>query len=196
MDPMNDDALDRELERALGVEPSPEFVSRVRTRIANEPAPAAAWWPWTLVTASVATAVVIALVVSRGNAPAGPKELARRPMTAAQVSENATSAPSGAAQPATASANPGGTPAAAPGSAARRSTREPVRIEPDILVDARESLALRRLIAGVSDGRIDLSPVLRASTPTAMDLLPIAEIVISPITIERLAPQGAQGERQ
>lgn len=34
---LNDSQLDRELESALGVEPSPEFLARVRTRIAAEP---------------------------------------------------------------------------------------------------------------------------------------------------------------
>jgi hypothetical protein len=34
------EAFDRDIARALAVDPSPEFVARVRTRIANEPAPA------------------------------------------------------------------------------------------------------------------------------------------------------------
>src|SRR2546430_12563369 len=37
-----------------------------------------------------------------------------------------------------------------------------------VLIDARESAALRALIVGARDGRVDLEPVLRASTPTAM----------------------------
>jgi len=37
--PLSDSQLDRELESALGVEPSPEFLARVRTRVAAEPAP-------------------------------------------------------------------------------------------------------------------------------------------------------------
>ena len=35
--PLSDSQLDRELESALGVEPSPEFLARVRTRVATEP---------------------------------------------------------------------------------------------------------------------------------------------------------------
>lgn len=38
-DALSDAQLDRELEAALGVEPSPEFLARVRTRIAAEPEP-------------------------------------------------------------------------------------------------------------------------------------------------------------
>jgi len=36
-EPLTDSALDRELEAALGVEPSPEFLARVRTRVTSEP---------------------------------------------------------------------------------------------------------------------------------------------------------------
>ena len=42
--PLSDSQLDRELESALGVEPSPEFLARVRTRVADEPEPQ----PWRL----------------------------------------------------------------------------------------------------------------------------------------------------
>jgi len=35
--PLSDSQLERELESALGVEPSPEFLARVRTRVASEP---------------------------------------------------------------------------------------------------------------------------------------------------------------
>ena len=42
--------IDRAVQAALAVEPSPEFVARVRRRVANEHEPAApAWrWPWRL----------------------------------------------------------------------------------------------------------------------------------------------------
>ena len=39
-DVLSDAQLDRELEAALGVDPSPEFLARVRTCIASEPEPA------------------------------------------------------------------------------------------------------------------------------------------------------------
>jgi hypothetical protein len=35
--PLTDSQLDRDLESALGIEPSPEFLARVRTRVAAEP---------------------------------------------------------------------------------------------------------------------------------------------------------------
>lgn len=41
--PLSDTALDRELQAALDVDPSPEFLARVRRRIEREPA-SAPWW--------------------------------------------------------------------------------------------------------------------------------------------------------
>ena len=61
MDPMNDlnpdDAIDAEVRRAMDVEPSSQFLARVRVRIAEEEAPA--WWSfrWIFSVAAVASAV-------------------------------------------------------------------------------------------------------------------------------------------
>ena len=53
------DTLDRELAAALSVDPSPEFVARVRARVADEPAPSS-WRIPRMVTAGVALAAVVA----------------------------------------------------------------------------------------------------------------------------------------
>ena len=61
----------------------------------------------------------------------------------------------------------------------------------------REVAAIQSVIIGVRDGDVDLTPVARASSLTAMDLVPIADIVIAPITIEPIAPaSGEEGARQ
>jgi hypothetical protein len=66
----------------------------------------------------------------------------------------------------------------------------------EILLDPAETRALRGLIAGVRDGRVDLSAAQMSTTPAAMDLEPLADIVINPITIEPIAPpSGAEGAR-
>jgi hypothetical protein len=59
------DALDRELTAALAVDPSPEFVARVRARIAREPAPSS-WRMPRMTLAAGALAVVVVAVVSVG----------------------------------------------------------------------------------------------------------------------------------
>src|SRR5262249_55968165 len=62
-DPELDAALDRDIAKLLSVEPSPEFLARVRTRIAKEPEPST-WNPrWLLVAASAAASVAAAAVV-------------------------------------------------------------------------------------------------------------------------------------
>jgi hypothetical protein len=69
--------------------------------------------------------------------------------------------------------------------------------EPEILVDPREAIALRRVIAGMRAGTLDLSASLQATTPTTMDLPPVTEIAIPFITIDPITPEsGEEGARQ
>jgi hypothetical protein len=61
--PLTDSALDRELESALGIEPSPEFLARARTRVAAEPEPSS-WRPvfeplWAVAIVGLALAVAV-----------------------------------------------------------------------------------------------------------------------------------------
>ena len=58
--PLSDEALDRELEAALQVEPSPEYVARIRTRLASEPA-SSPWFDWWWVAGAAAAAAVLVL---------------------------------------------------------------------------------------------------------------------------------------
>ena len=67
-DPLTDSSLDREIEAALAVDPSPEFLARVRTRVAAEPAKSAwrlfpARWAFEPLLALAVLGVVIAMVV-------------------------------------------------------------------------------------------------------------------------------------
>ncbi len=213
---LTDDALDRELERALAVEPSPQFLARVRTRIATEPAEsslaaltggatsemwrrafALRWW-----TLAAAAVIVVLVAVGRNRAPTitTPTLVARAfpdrstfivPFVAPGFSGTLPDVASRSSR----TIRPG---LFGPGSVA--SLRGPAvgaahGFQP--LINAREATALRRLVAGVRDGRVDLTPLLQPAQPPAMDLPPVSDIVISPIIIEPIAPiDGAQGERQ
>jgi hypothetical protein len=64
-------AIDRELSDLLAVEPSPEFAARVRTRIAQQPEPALAWWRWAVSSVAVAAVIVLAIAAVIRRAPAG-----------------------------------------------------------------------------------------------------------------------------
>jgi hypothetical protein len=194
MDPVKDEALDRDIERALAVDPSPDFTARVRARIAEEPPPSARGFGWLFagVTASaLAAAGVIVMIVLRPAPSTGPSE---RSLAARSLAAGAGSLPAGM---------PGlrddrGTthdehrtthPARRTSNDERRTTS----VEP--LFDARETAALQRLIASVRDARVDLAPLMREAQPAPMEFEPVQDLVIPTITIEPLVSGGVEGER-
>ena len=190
--------IDEEIHKALNVDPSPEFVARVRMRVAREPAPSAWRWAWTLAAAgAMAAAIAIAVVVSR---PWGPRDAAQvfPPAHAADLVLRARSAPTvqervaQAPRPAHAGLKPRATRAAE----AFARQRSASAAEPEILIDPREGFALRRLLAGVRAGRVDLAAVANASAPAIMELPAIQAIEIPAITIDPITPSGEQGARQ
>lgn len=63
-------SLDREIERLLAVEPSPEFVARVRQRIALEPQPGPSWFSWRLAVAATSLVTVGAAFALWSTVPA------------------------------------------------------------------------------------------------------------------------------
>jgi hypothetical protein len=181
--------IDEEIREALDVEPSPEYLARVRTRIAAEPASSTWRWSWGLAAGcALAASVVLATIVLR------PHE--RRP--APEVTEPPHAIAESVSPPAVAPPREGGPPstrAAMPHTnfiAAR--TRKP---EPEVLIDQREMRTLRALIAGVRTGRIDLTASQNSRPHAPAELEPVADIVIAPLTIEPIAPApGAEGVRQ
>ena len=80
------DALDRELAAALAVDPSPEFVARVRARVANEPAPSF-WRVPRLMLAAGALAVVVVAAVSVSRVDRTDVVVTRGPVVAPVASE-------------------------------------------------------------------------------------------------------------
>ena len=186
--------IDEEIRGALKVEPSPEFLARVRTRIASEPAPSAWRWSWTFAAAGALAAVLlIAIVLSRP---------AHQPASAPGVAQAVTSPspaiekPSEVAQafrPAIAGLKPR--------AGSRNAGDTTVRLKPDttdspLLFDYSEVRALRGLIAAARNGSIALTPATAAAPPAPMELEPVTEIIIAPITIDPIAPlPGAEGVR-
>jgi hypothetical protein len=201
MDPMNDAGLERDIERALAVDPSPEFVARVRTRIAEEPSPASRGFGWLFLgvaTATVAAAVVLAVfVVSPARRPASAPLLASRAIgsvvevpSVSSVGADPRVRPESRVRPERrvrpeSPSSVGPTPGSAP-------TTTGVVAEPATLFDQRETMALQRLIAGVRDARVDLTLLLK-DPPMALQSL--EDLVIPAITIEPLVPGGLEGER-
>ena len=159
--------IDQELRAALSVEPSPEFVARVRTRIANQPQPRG-WRIWWLAAPAAAAVVMLAaLFVSR---PATVVDSQGVPLLESRTLP-AVMAPNVAApklqvhEPATpqvARAKP----------------------ESEVMIDRAEANALRRLVFG---------PPLNIDQPYVGTTL--AAIEITPLSIEPL-PIGSEGVRQ
>ena len=111
------DPLDRELAAALSVDPSPEFVARVRARIATEPAPSSWRIPHMVVAAIALAVIVVAISMSRvDQTPDAPAVLVPTTLIARSA------------------AAPGSTPAAVPASPRRRRVRRPLRTNPIRLV--------------------------------------------------------------
>ena len=204
---MNEAQFDREIQAALAVDPSPEFVARALTRIAAEPPGAATWLPWKLVAAAVMAAIVAAVVVM-----SRPQEKTSRTATAQgdiRLTPEVSIEPPRRPEPSRDSDDSTPRPVEAPGAqrraSARRLTPPPARsearlaaampAEPDILVDPREARAMRLVIRAARDGRFDLWTALRAAPPTVMELPPIAAIVIAPLAIDPLMPSGEEGVR-
>jgi hypothetical protein len=207
-DSLMDPAVDRELQAMLAVDPSSDFMARVRTRIADERQPSAWWLSWKFAgVATMAAIVVLAVVMLRPREAVRPLPVARRgaspdaarptPSAAATAQEPRTGT---VKSPAEAGHHVRTTKAgqhilarpAAPKLAGNRGERRW-----EVLIDARESAALRSLILGARDGRVNLDAVLRAATPSPMDLPPIGAIDIPFLTIEPIAPgTGEEGVRQ
>ena len=214
--------VDRELQQALDVDPSPEFLARVRTRIASEPAPSGwrAWWMLAVGAAAAAAVIAVAVLISRQTiAPAPTESVASKSEPA--TSEPVTSEPAKPTAPTQATTNRDA--AAVDGRASRdqdphqaepraRASQEPrvvARAPRDVapgdssseparaavLLDAREVAMLRRLIAGVGAGRIDLKPVMAPGPFSIAETAPLEDILIAPLSIEPLEPSG-EGARQ
>ena len=201
--PMNDQSIDRALREALDVSPSPDFVARVRTRIANEPAPHSVWNRWIVwMPVAVGAAAALALAVWL----AKPAEIRQMPDTTAAAIVPPQQAPTVRLKADTATPTAETTATAVkhvvsgfssttPG-AGSRTVR--VRNEPEILISQSESAALRRLIARASEGQIvvDLSaPAPEATADADIELKPLPEI--QPIKIDPIVPvDGEEGVRQ
>jgi hypothetical protein len=187
---LSDTTLEKELEAAVGVEPSPEFLPRIRARVASERI-GARWvsfrpWQWAAATAAVGLVAVAGLWTLREPMPP-----AREALVTNAPSVEASHA---AAEAVTSSA--GSTPSAVvpapeadrsnPARAAR-STRPPAIAEPEVLISEDEAAALKRLFAAIGERRLETSalPDLASALEPPE---PIEDIVLEPISIIPLAP--------
>jgi hypothetical protein len=185
---LSDSQLDRDIESAVGIEPSAEFLARVRTRIAAEPQPSG-WRLADVVSAFRRTSVeplwavaivgiVLAIVVPQFmREETDRREVARIIPDAAGVPGAAVATP-----PAEARGNPG-----RPGEVRRDRAQRPVvaaaddrdglrrsRFDDLILIAPGEQEAFDRLLAVVNDQTIELIAPVLESTRAGVDVIDAA----------------------
>ena len=184
---LTDAALDAEIARALKVDPSPQFVARVRAQLAEESQRPARFPTWTWAAAAVtAGAIVVAAVatvlVRSTNQLANTQTLsARSEIRMLPLPSDRSS--SRRIEPRIATLADG--------------RRHAVRAssEPEVLILERDRTALYALVRVVSGRRVTSTFVADGAPPSVT--LDSAENVITPLVIEPLAlTAGEQGARQ
>lgn len=158
--------IDRELHAALDIDPSPDFLARVRQRVASEPEPRGwrAWWVVPVAAAAIGALVVVVWQTPVPDPPEAEHLLASRVPAALVVVPRLSGHPPSPARP---------------GVASRR-----VDAAPAVLIDANESRALRRLVFG---SPLNIEEPYTGPSNSAIE--------IAPISIEPL-PIGSEGARQ
>jgi hypothetical protein len=193
--PITDDALDRQLDAAFEVQPSPEFLARIRGRVATE-AMRPAWqmgWPPVAWGAGGLSLAAAALLAARLWAPSG--DVTPSPVDHAIATPTVVAGDTVRPELPAVSDVTGLVAAQVPRrgrmvSGSRRLTG--AEREPGVLIAADEAAALRDLFANFSEGRIAASMSPEAPAAPAM-LAPILVIEVAPISMEPLAPIEALG---
>ena len=174
---MNDEQLQKELEEALAIEPTPHFLARVRREVETGKQRAAARVKWASATAGLAAvAVAIGIMLLEPSRPITP--------------ESTTPPEAVVLSPAVETPTPLPSPKATPKPTTIHVS--PHSAEPEVLIDEREVAALRNFLQDVQERKIDparlegLFESAEKARTTAVEPMPIA--AIEPIVI---APLGS-----
>jgi len=202
---LTESAVDREIERALAVDPSPEFLARVRARVASEPAPAGWRFRWVFAGGAVMALVIAIVVVLSGpdqttspmsTSPAAATGQGSADTSVRPLAKAVTEQPVAPARPREVSPVVSGF-SRTVGAGFSRTVAAGGATEPHVLISPEEAAALRRLFADASEGRLVFASLVTEPPPATMALQPLSEIVFPPITIEPLIPVDYQeGVRQ
>jgi hypothetical protein len=160
-------SLDREIEDLLAVDPSPDFVARVRQHVASQQAPRAWWFSWRLAPAGAGLAVVVmGALLWPASQPLTP---AIEP-TAVREAEQAVSVAVPVETSAPASSHP------------RTLTPSNRRASRVVLIQRGEAEALNLLLTRVREGALpDMTEALAAVDQAGPEWIDIPAVVIEPI---------------
>ena len=202
------DTVDREIAGLLAVDPSPEFVAKVRERVAAEPEPVMWRFGWMAAGAAAVAVLVLAVVVSRPPSPladadervptvvrADDIELSAGGTSTAVPNDDVantvpllsmgapTDTPDGAVSdvPLYEPNDPAAAPAPRPLDPAT-SPAAPLRLA-RVVISETESAALRRLFTLVTNRRLAV-PLAQEPFGSSGAIEPPADVIIPPVTIE------------
>jgi len=186
---VNDTALYREIESLLSVEPSPQFVARVRARVAQEPEPGQWHVSWLFAVAGAVAVVIVALIAWPSRELASGGSSRTRPTSAA------------AAEPRTETMAP------APVQPIRkqRATARVVAVAspdraididlPEVMIADNEVKAYTTLVSSIRWSRFDVAVPAAPDPNTPLEvkeLPPVEPLEIEPIV--KLAARQPEGE--
>jgi len=185
---LTDETLAKDIEAALGVDASPEFLPRIRARIANERMQegwfSSVSWRWARVAAVVTAVAVIAVWTLRD-----PSRARREAHITDTPPVESTPPPVDSALPApalVASSAESPNPVSAPVARAVRSTRTPAVVaRPEVLISLDEAAALRKLIVAIAARQVEATDIPQLAAESA-PLPMIEEIVLEPIKLSPL----------
>jgi len=194
-------AVDRGVSASVAADPSPDFVARIRRRVAAESASAGSWWTllipdglrrWGAIPAAACAVLILTLAIwSVRRQPAtlhtlAPSEIARTHSTTQSMpdaSQTATQAPNHVA----ALSSP-----FRPHATKRTGLHQTIlsaRPEPEVIVPSGQREAVLQLVAALRAGRVDGASL--AATPSSMDF---PELKIDPIEVLPLDSDGKPSE--
>ncbi len=189
---MNDEALEREIEAALGVDPSPEFLPRIRARVANERMQegwfSSASWRWAGA-AAVVTAVAILAVWTLSDPATAPRDARTVDVPSNPENTEARTPNPDRTEPRIPGPEPripGPEPRIPDPGQRRRSPQLAAASQLEVLISPDEAAGLKQLFTAIGSRRLEtfaLPDLQSALKPPA----PIEEIVLEPITISPLA---------
>ena len=173
-------SLDREIEDLLGVDPSPEFVAKVRQRVAAEPPPSSWWLSWRPVAAGAGLAAVVSAgLLWPSAAPVAPRD----------GGANARAMDQASAPPREAGAAPVASPFAAGAPSVDRPSHHRAPAAPNrqavsrVLIRRDEATAMNLLLTRVREGTLpDMTEALAAVDAAGPEWIAIPPVVIAPIT--------------
>jgi hypothetical protein len=192
-DQVNDATLESEIESLLAVEPSPEFVARVRARVAEEPEPRRWWTSWTLAVAGAVAVVILAVIAWPSREPSVMTTIPTPRIT--EIVDPVTR-PDATLPPATSRAVRSRSPTRIAVAVATSGDRVIDIDLPEVVIAENEVRTFASLVTSIRQRRFDVA------VPAAPDLdqpIEIKELPpVEPIEIEpivKLAALQAEGER-